>query len=326
MTIPREESLITAFILDGKGGGKKINWESVNKWTPDQGILWVHLNYEAKRTKQWFKKSSGLDRIAVSAMLAEESRPRCVVSPQGLLLFLRGVNLNPGQEPEDMVSIRIWIDQQRIITTRRRKLLPVQDICSLLETGNGPKTTTEFVLMLNDSLLHRIVEVMDDLDEQVAQLEEQVMVSESHLLRPKISDIRRQVVLIRRYLAPQREALYRLQVEETPLLNRSDQLHIREATDRIIKCIEDLDAARDRAAIVQEELASRLSEHMDKRMYLLSLVAVIFLPLSFLTGLLGINVGGIPGANDQWGFSIVCLILAIIILLMFLVFRYKKWL
>src|SRR3990167_8753751 len=118
MTIPREESLITAFILDGKGGGKKINWESVNKWTPDQGLL----------------------------------------------LFLRGVNLNPGQEPEDMVSIRIWIDQQRIITTRRRKLLPVQDICSLLETGNGPKTTTEFVLMLNDSLLHRIVEVMDDLD------------------------------------------------------------------------------------------------------------------------------------------------------------------
>src|SRR3990167_8024898 len=149
----REESLIAAFILDGKGGGRKISWDEVNKWTPEQGILWIHLNYTAKRTVQWFKKSSGLDKITIAAMLAEDSRPRCVVSPQGLLLFLRGINLNPGQDPEDMISIRIWIDTHRIITTRRRKLLPVQDIFDLLVAGNGPKTSTEFVLMLNDHIV-----------------------------------------------------------------------------------------------------------------------------------------------------------------------------
>ena len=92
-----------------------------------------------------------------------------------------------------------------------------------------------------------------------------------------------------------------------------------------MKYIEDLDSARERAAVTQEELSSRLSEQMDKRMYLLSVVAVIFLPLTFLTGLLGINVEGIPGAKHEWAFFIVCSVLVGFLILMFSFFRHKRW-
>ena len=60
---------------------------------------------------------------------------------------------------------------------------------------------------------------------------------------------------------------------------------------------------RERAAVIQEELAGRLAEQMNKRMYMLSMVAAVFLPLGFLTGLLGINFGGIPGAGNPLGFE-----------------------
>ena len=90
--------------------------------------------------------------------------------------------------------------------------------------------------------------------------------------------------------------------------------------------LEDLDAIRERAAVTQEELQSRLAEQQNIRMYVLSIVAAIFLPLGFLTGLLGINVGGIPGSDNPSAFVIFVLILASLLALQVLYFRKKKWL
>ena len=90
--------------------------------------------------------------------------------------------------------------------------------------------------------------------------------------------------------------------------------------------VEELDSARDRVAITQEELNNRLSEQMNKAMYVLSIVAAIFLPIELLTGLLGINVGGIPGSENKWAFLIVTFFLILIALLLIGLFRRIKWL
>ena len=102
-------------------------------------------------------------------------------------------------------------------------------------------------------------------------------------------------------------------------------MRIREVSDRLIRNIEDLDAVRERAAVTQEELLSRLSDQMNTRMYVLSVVAAIFLPLGFLTGLLGINVGGIPGTENPWAFLIFLLFIIVIFVGQMLWFRSKKW-
>ena len=87
----------------------------------------------------------------------------------------------------------------------------------------------------------------------------------------------------------------------------------------------DRDSARDRAAVSQDELNSRLSEQMNHTMYVLSIVAAVFLPLGLFTGLLGINVGGIPGTEDPWAFLIVCVLLVVIAIGLLVVFRRKRW-
>ena len=108
-------------------------------------------------------------------------------------------------------------------------------------------------------------------------------------------------------------------------MDPKNRLQIREVTDSLIRYLEDLDSARDRASVTQEELANRISEQMNVRMYVLSLVAAIFLPLGFLTGLLGINVGGIPGAENKWAFGIFIVILIGVVVLQILFFKKKKW-
>jgi len=100
------KSLLSAYLLDGQGGGKKLDWDQVQRWNPNDGVLWIYLDYTVKHARQWLAKESGLDKITVKAMVSDESRPRSVINEQGVLLFLRGVNLNPGENPEDMVSIR----------------------------------------------------------------------------------------------------------------------------------------------------------------------------------------------------------------------------
>ncbi|MCB1828076.1 MAG: zinc transporter ZntB, partial [Coxiellaceae bacterium] len=291
----------------------------------DQGALWVHLNYQSKKSVNWLKKEASLHKVVANALVAQETRPRSASFSDGLLIFLRGVNLNPGQDPEDMVSIRLWIESSRIISTRLHRLLSVEDLCKRLDEGIGPKTTSELFVMLNDRLIDRMSDVLEGIDDDVDRLEEEVLNAQSHLLRPQVADLRFQAILIRRYLSPQREALSRLQNSDTPILTESDKIQLREASDRTTRYIEDLDSARDRLAIIQEELSSRLSEQLDKRMYLLSIVAVIFLPLTFITGLLGINVGGIPGSHFKWAFTIVCAGLIGLFGLTLWVCRIKKW-
>ena len=318
--------LICAYSLDKEGGADKLDLEAAEKWKPEQGPLWLHFDYTNREAADWISNKSGLDEVSASALLTEETRPRASLIGGGVLVALRGVNLSPGSEPEDMVAIRLWIDEKRIISTRKRRLLSESDIVKSFEEKQGPKTTGEFIVDLAERLIARMGGTIEDIEDRVDQMQDEVITSESHALRSKLSEIRREAIMLRRYLAPQREEMMKLHTEKIPWLSDNDKLHLRETTDRVIRYTEDLDSVRDRAAVTQEELVNRLSEQMNARMYVLSLVAAVFLPLGFLTGLLGINVGGIPGAENQFAFLIFILMLAIVVILQMVIFKRKKWL
>jgi zinc transporter len=320
-----DTGLLYAYLLNGQGGGQKVDWDQVKPWEPQQGVLWVHLEYSHPAAQQWLRHESGLDEVTAEALLAEETRPRCMLSANGLLLTLRGINPSPGADPEDMVTVRLWSDGKRIITTRRRRLQAAAALGKAIEKGVGPNNAGEFVESLTDSMIERMADIVEDISEEVDNLEEMVLTMESYELRPKIAELRRNAIGLRRYLAPQREAVSRLFNEKVEWLSELDRLRLRESADRTTRFVEDLDLIRERAVVVQEELSSRLSEKMDRTMYVLSMVAAIFLPLGFLTGLLGINVGGIPGADYAGSFAIFVLMLVLLVVVQLWLFRRKKW-
>jgi zinc transporter len=101
---------------------------------------------------------------------------------------------------------------------------------------------------------------------------------------------------------------------------------IREIGDRVFRIVEELDAMGERAAIIQDERRTRISERMDKAIYTLSIIATIMLPLTFVTGLLGMNVGGIPGGEIEWAFWGVSVGMAVIGLILIVFFRRINWL
>jgi len=318
--------LICAWLLDGKGSGRELGWDALRQTEPGPGeLLWLHFDYSHPAVQSWLDEHSGLSALTATALSQHDPRPRVVPADDGLMLFLRAVNLNPGAEPDDMVSARLWIGERKVFSFRQRRLVSMDDLRTAIGAGSGPRSSGEFLVMLIDSLLDRIEPVTELLDEHIDALEEPLPAVSIPEQRRQLAEIRRQAIALRRFLAPQREALNRLAVDNSPLLSELDRLQLREESDRQTRIVEDLDAARERAAVAQESLASLMAEQTNQRMFLLSIIAAIFLPLSFVTGLLGINVGGIPGTDYPGAFLLVVIMLGVLGGVLWWYFHSRKW-
>lgn len=320
------DAILLAYAFNGEGGGNALVGDAVSQQIRSEKLAWVHMDANHPDTRPWLEREIAyLDPFIIEALLADETRPRMAQIGEGVLLILRGVNLNENADPEDMVSIRLWVDAHRIISVRRRRLKAVRDIEEKLIAGKGPKDAGEFIAMLAAHLFARMEPVLSELDDTTDDIEEKVLESADTSLREAIINVRKQAIIFRRYMAPQRDAIGQLRMAELPWLNEGHKRHLQESFNHVTRYVEDLDAIRERAQIVKDELANILSDRLNKNMYVLSVIAAIFLPLGFLTGLLGINVGGIPGADNSNAFYLFCAILAGLVALQVFLFKKLRW-
>jgi zinc transporter len=321
----KQESLICAYILDGQGGGREVWWPDVDGWKPEAGVLWVHLDHTSQKSQEWLRRFSNLDPLVVEALLADDTRPRCLEIDDGLLVILRGVNLNPGAEAEDMVAVRMWIDGVRIVSTRHRVVKSILDIREQIAARHGPRGPADFLVEIADRLTTRMGPIIDGIEETLDTLQDELSRRADDDISARLGPIRRKAAQLRRYLSPQREAINRLQTEQRDWLGDLHRAQLHEVADRVVRYVEDLDLVRERSAVLQDELLNHVSLRMSKTMYLLSVVAAIILPPSFVAQLFGMSVGGIPGAVGGAGFWVIVVLLAVLITAELWFFRRLKW-
>ncbi|WP_340148847.1 zinc transporter ZntB [uncultured Sneathiella sp.] len=318
--------ILLAYDFDGEGGGQSVSDKAISRELKKENLAWVHLDLSHPDTKPWLDKEiSYLDPFVVDALLAEETRPRVAEIGDGALVILRGVNLNENADPEDMVSIRLWIDPARIISVQRRQLKAVLDIEERIKAGKGPKDAGQFINMLISRLTERMAPVLLELDEETDNVEEKILENPDTIFREQIIGIRKEAIVLRRYMAPQKDAIGQLRLSELPWIDVPHRRHLQESFDHLTRYVEDLDAIRERAQIVKDELANIIADRLNRNLYVLSVIAAIFLPLGFLTGLLGINVGGIPGVENPHAFYIFSGILIVLVGVQVLLFKKLKW-
>lgn len=322
-----DDALIFAAVLDGQGGARELRWEEFEHWSADDGVLWLHFHLDEPRARDWLQHKSGLSAITCDALLMEETRPRVVAMQGGLLMMLRGVNLNPGAMPEDMVSVRVWADARRVITVRRRKLMGIQDLIEALSWGTGPRSSSELILQLANYMTLRMAPVISQIHENLESIEEEVLTRRNAEIRGKLSDIRRRIIHLRRFIGPQRETLMQVSREQIEWFGIDDMLAMREVAFVITRYVEDLDVAREQAIVTHDELTAYVNERLGRTMYVLALVTTFFLPITFITGLLGMNIGGVPGVPQEqypMAFAIVSAIMVVMVAVQFWLFRRLK--
>ena len=228
---------------------------------------------------------------------------------------MRGLGKTPQDDPDALVSLRFWAETGRVILVMLRTSLALDIVTDhfLAGTITDPgDLLSAFADAITDGLDPDVANLGDALDD----CELRVEVANIHPTRREVTRVRARAIAFRRFVAPQRQALAQLASAPLDWLDDDDRLHLREAADRAARMAEELESVRERAALMHEELTDRRSELMDGRALLISIVALVFLPLTFVTGLLGMNVEGIPYASHPsafWGIAGGCLFLALLV-------------
>ena len=275
---------------------------------------WVHMSSDHPDTVAWIDTHLAyLPEPVREALVAVETRPRAVTIGEGVLVILRGVNLNPGAEPEDMISIRLWVASGRVVSLTRRPLASLREVSGQVAAGRGPQTSGALLSALVEGLTDRIDAYLRRLDETGDRMEAAVLASPDQALRAEVTDVRGELVDLRRFLAPQREAVATLARSEAEVLRDDDRLELSEQHDRLLRAVEEVEGLRERLIVVKDELATALSDRLNRNLYLLSVISAVFLPLGVLTGLMGINLAGMPGANWPPAFWVFTMLLLAIL-------------
>lgn len=306
--------------------GAGLNADEAQATLSDPNAVWVHLDATRPDARDWLEAAlPDLEPMIADNLFAASTRPGLVEYGDGALIVLRGMNLNEGKRPEDMVSIRIWITAGAIVSVGLQRLRALDDLEARILTGLGPKGSGAFLSLLVRRLTERMEPTLSALDEQVTELEERVLDAPAASERREIIAARRRAIVLRRYIAPQREALGTLGSAPFTWLTTADRRDVRDSTERTLRLVEDVDALRDRAQVVGEELSNALSARLDRNLYILSIISALFLPLGFVTGLLGINVGGMPGVDNPFAFWFVTAAIAVAGVGGLILFRKLKW-
>lgn len=276
--------------------------------TPDEALaaqadfIWVHIDGRAPGADAWLEARDFIPQIARNALMAEETRPRTEPMGEGALVNLRALGKTPEDDPDALVSIRLWVERGRAVSVCYRTPSMLETVCNAAKAGK--------VRDPGDLISHLATAISEELDPDVAALGDALDDCETSMddmrsiyrQRRHMARARAQAIAYRRFLVPQRYALDRLASLEADWIDEQDRMHLREAGDRCARMAEELEAVRERAALMHEELTDLHAEQVDSRALMISIVALVFLPLTFLTGLLGMNVKGIPFAEAPWAF------------------------
>jgi zinc transporter len=280
------------------------------------GFLWLHLHGRDEDDLALLKRQPHIPSVAASALVATETRPRCDRIEYGAIVNLRGPGETDPDDSDRLVSIRLWVHENRVTSVSRRRMTATAEVMRQMEAGklhDPGDLVAAYARKISGELDPQVAGLGDELDDVESDLEDPRSL---YRYRRTITRIRSEAIAFRRFVAPDRDALMTLASYDFEWLSQDDRLHIREAGDKFARMTEELEAVRERAALLHEQITDLRSEQLDMRGLQISVVAFIFLPLTFITGLLGMNVEGIPYAKEPWAFWGVvgiCVLIAVIV-------------
>lgn len=309
---------IYALQLDGKGGSQLIRQNS--QATVEQPC-WLHLDYKRSESQLWLEKSPLLPDSIRDSLAGESVRPRVTRCADNVMITLRSVNVDSDRS----VVLRLFLTDELIITTRHRRVYGLENVLTDLQNGVGPVNSGDFLIQICDALTDDVSRFIEKLHDKVAELEDNLFVQQVPE-RGELVLLRKQLIVLRRYMAPQRDAFMRLASEHLPWMTDHQRRLMREIGERLGRGLDELDGSIARTAILADEITTLMADAMNRRIYTMSMLAMLFLPTTFMTGLFGVNLGGIPGNQSHIAFTLFCLLMLVMMAGVIIWLKRNKWL
>ena len=322
-TRPPVHDWMTIIQFDGRGGVRKLEEaEEAGFVAPTKGFALISGNSRAPEFRVWLKKELG--EFYADLITVPSTRSRCTVIDDKALVVLRVAR--PGAEPEDVGRqlLSLWLEKGRVIIASELNIIDFLGISQWQQTHHAPQSPADLVARLALRAADRIEPLTERLGDSLDAIEEQLMMNRNHDSRSRLAHLRRTLINMRRLIWPQRDVLTTLEIEELSFLTNRDRVRLREAAARTARLGDEMQTLSERAVLVHEQLLDTRSEQMNQTMLLLAAATVVLMPLTVISGILGMNLP-IPFSDQPWAFWAVCGGLVVMGVAIFLFMKKNKW-
>lgn len=314
------------FFLDGRGGIVETS-DREPAAGRRSGFQLVALAPDDAECIEWLAGQFG--QVAAEAMAEKEPRPHCTIYDDGALIALIVdplVGKEAGADAPRSRHAQFWVERGRCVVMSN---VPIEELVGATP-GKGkqqaPSSPIHVITRVALRAADRIEPQLDALSEKTDDLEEEVLDKPTDRTRVRLNQVRRAAIVMRRTLLPQRDALTTLETAAYEWFTQRDRARLREAVGWSTRLAAETATFSERAALVQDQIMDRRSEQLNRALLILAAVTTIFMPLTLITGLLGMNVAGIPFAGSPWAFGVIVGAVIVIGFIQYLWFRSQKWL
>lgn len=279
--------------------------------SPDQSDVWLDVDLNDADDMEWLNIRSGLGEERVSRLVKHGRFTYWRQFGQVIYINLRFATVGQLPTEDRVVELGLWLEPGRIITVRRSRVLALEKAAALYQKGDGPSTSWELIAFMLSEALDRMEEGLHIINTTIEEAEERILTDDA-LPIDEISKLRKRLIYGQRYKMPLNILLNHISSHPSLGVTEAVGLELRGITVSFAQHQEMLDLLIDKAAALQDQIQNQLADSMNKVMFRFTWVATVFLPLGFITGLLGINVAGIPGEHDPLAFWLVCVSLIVL--------------
>lgn len=267
--------------------------------------VWLHFNLADRRARDWLTEHGDLPGPTLDAFLDLDPHIHLQVLPEGLVAVLGDLSYGFDAGDDGFGTLAVYVDSRRMISGRRAALKAVDRLRRELLGGREVAAPIEMLEQLIECLTETFSGVVAKLEKSVEDAEDEVLAGSFKNQGPGLGRLRWLLARLRRHLSANRSALSALSSRHPPLCNAEQRQSLMQAIERLSGVAQDLELVQERARLLQEEIGRRLGEATGRNLYVLSILTTTLLPITLITGIFGMNLGGIPWATHPHGFAYV---------------------
>lgn len=268
-------------------------------------FVWLHFNLSNAASERWLRAHAGLGENFFEVLHQGSRSTRIEVDDDALVAVVNDVLHNFSFDSADISTLWVHVTPYGAISARRKPLESIERLRHAVERGDALRSPVELLVHLLRDQADVLVNIVRGAVTRVDTTEDQLLAGRLTRKREDLGALRRVLVRLQRLLAPEPAALFRLLQRPPSWISADDRQDLRQATEEFTVVLTDLASVQERIKLLQEEIAAQVNEDNNRSLFLLTIVTVMALPINLIAGLLGMNVGGLPLAQNTQGFWIV---------------------
>jgi magnesium transporter len=297
-------------------------------------ITWIHVQGSPEpATLRQFGETFGLHVLALEDVSNIGQRPKYDSFDDALFVIMSlQVSSNHRLSSE---QVSLFLGENYVISFHDGRNDPFEPVRKRLRAHSGrirSRSSDYLFYALLDLVIDQGFPMLEWFGDEIERLEEEVMSAPERSTLSQIHEIKREMLLIRRMVWPHREIVNALLRDEHVLIREETKLYLRDCYDHTVQIIELLETYRDMAAGMMDVYLSSISNRLNEVMRVLTIIATIFIPLTFIVGVYGMNFGNksdspwaMPELNWYYGYPAVLLLMLVVAVAMLAAFRRKRW-